>query len=173
MSGRARVSRTPASVSWWMNEGVPNYGPAEWKALREPIFSRIEALAHFEQRPIAVQVFGDTAIYQFWATWTQVDANGQHLTQTKTPLGRSSATQRRPGVHRWCRCVGIRRPVTRPPVSLSRLPFTILPGFPLAGSHHSGRQDPRSLRDPGALGAGGMGEVSRRSYRRPTRRWVG
>ena len=77
-----------------MTESVPSYGPAEWKRWAEAFFPRIEASVHFEQRPIAVQIFGDVALYQFWATSTQVDANGQVVTLNERHL---DVLQRRSG----------------------------------------------------------------------------
>ena len=92
--------------NWWMVEGVPSYGPAEWKRWAEAFFPRIEALVHFEQRPIAVQIFGDVALYQFWATWTHVDANGQVVTMNERHL---DVLQRRNG--RWIFIGGAGAPV--------------------------------------------------------------
>lgn len=86
----------PGVRFWWMDESVPSYGPEGDKRWAEAFFPRIEASIHFEHRPIGVQLFSDVAVYQYWATWTQADPNGQVVTQAQHRL---DILQRRDG--RW------------------------------------------------------------------------
>lgn len=79
---------------WWMVESMPQLGPDEARRWADSMFPRIEAMVHFDHRPIDVQIFGDTALYQFWATWTYVDANGQVVTAPERHL---DVMQRRGG----------------------------------------------------------------------------
>ncbi len=71
---------------WWMPEGTPDYGLDAWKAWADAFWPRIEALVHFEHRPLGVQIHGDVALYQFWASWSSVDANGQMQTMSQHRL---------------------------------------------------------------------------------------
>jgi len=84
----------PEQRYWWMDESVPDYGVNEWRRWAEAFFPRIVASIHYEHRPIGVQIFGDVALYQFWATWSQEDANGQVQTQAQHRL---DVLQRRNG----------------------------------------------------------------------------
>lgn len=96
----------PAARFWWMTEGVPDYGPPEWKRWTGAFWPRIESI-HYAHRPIAVQIFGDVAIYQYWVTWTHQDPNGQVVTMAQR---RIDILQRRSG--RWIFIGGAGAPET-------------------------------------------------------------
>ncbi len=85
----------PSLRYWSMHEGVPNHGHRSWRPFSEAIWPRIDPF-HHELRPIAVQIHGDVALYYFFATYSNADANQVVHTFTQHEL---AVLQRRNG--RW------------------------------------------------------------------------
>ncbi|MCZ6755326.1 MAG: hypothetical protein O7E49_08440 [Gemmatimonadetes bacterium] len=84
----------PGVRFWWMADGTPDYGLDSWKRWADAFWPRMEVLIHFEHRPLGVQIHGDVALYQFWASWSFVDGNGQEQTMSQH---RMDVYQRRDG----------------------------------------------------------------------------
>ena len=77
----------PRAVGWATSEDVPSPGWSErnldnWATA---FFPRTEPL-YMEIRPLAVEIFGDTALYHFWALWTEEGPNGEVTTWTRKQL---------------------------------------------------------------------------------------
>jgi len=51
----------------------------------EAFFPRTQPV-YWEIRPLVVRIFGDTALYHFWAMWTEEAANGQVSTWTRKQM---------------------------------------------------------------------------------------
>lgn len=75
----------PEGRYWDMNESLPSYGHRSWKGWAEAMWPHLDAV-HHEIRPIAVQFFGDLALYYFFAAFSNVDTNGQVSTFTRREL---------------------------------------------------------------------------------------
>jgi hypothetical protein len=98
-SAYERACRTdPTARFWWFAESVPNAGIAEWRRWAAAFWPRIESQVHYEIRPLTVQVFGDVALYYYWASWSHVDANGELQTMAQHRL---EILQRRDGQWLW------------------------------------------------------------------------
>lgn len=61
---------------WWTAQSVPLHGTNEWEAWAQVFHPKVNEIfqAH---RPVAVQFYGDIALYYYWGTWSWEDANGE------------------------------------------------------------------------------------------------
>lgn len=77
----------PEAAGWSTAEDVPVVGWSEKNVRRwmQSMFPRTEPV-FWEIRPQVVKIFGDTALYHFWALWTEEGPDGQLNTWTRKQL---------------------------------------------------------------------------------------
>ena len=77
----------PEAAGWSTAEDVPIVGWSvkNGRSWMEAMFPRTEPV-FWEIRPQVVTIFGDTALYHFWAMWTEEGADGQLSTWTRKQL---------------------------------------------------------------------------------------